>query len=186
MTKDDFFVGIGDINSAFLPKQQSLTPNLPQDPTSVGVAKIPTAIIPSAPAQKYTSTPPPKATSPDLDSTAQAELDDLAKTEMIARNADALEAQLEERPLAKQQEKLQEAEDASDSEEPEKTPSANGGSENGEVSQSPSQDTSHSTTPKPEKHVRKALLKNDDRELVRVQNVSAMLPQGLTARSIIF
>ena len=137
-----------------------MTPNLPQDPSSVGVAKIPTAIIPSTPAQQYTSSPPPQAASTDLDPTAQAELEDLAKTEMIARNADVLEAQLEERPLAKQQEKLQEAEDASESDEAEKTPSLIGSSENGEASQSPTEDTSHSTTPKPEKHVRKALLKN--------------------------
>ena len=89
---------------------------------------------------------------------------------MIARNADALEAQLEERPLAKQQEKLQEAEDATESEEAEKSSSSNGGSENGDTPES--QVASRSTTPKHERHARKALLKNDDIELARVKDVS--------------
>ncbi|KAI0684753.1 hypothetical protein BC835DRAFT_1523744 [Cytidiella melzeri] len=167
----DFFVGIGDINSAFLPKLRSLTPNLPQDPSSTNLARIPTAPIPSASPTTSPSASLPSIITSDLDTIAedQAELVELAKTEILARNADALDAQLEERPLAKQQELLQEAEDASEKIEAEKAPSENGKSEHGEVSDErvPSQ----SVTPKPEKHLRKALLKNDDVELVRVQKL---------------
>lgn len=88
---------------------------------------------------------------------------EIEKDEMISRNTLALEAQVEERPLAKMQEELQEREDSK--------------SETGEDQQQPSSEdvtAENGLAPAPaehEKHVRKALLKNDDTELVRVQRV---------------
>ncbi|KAI0347959.1 hypothetical protein BDW22DRAFT_1350081 [Trametopsis cervina] len=167
----DFFVGIGDINSAFLPKLQSLTPDIPQDPSSASVAKIPTASVSSTPAlPSPVSSPPAQVTSGvDVTDEEQAQLDEMVKTEILARNADALDAQLEARPLAKMQEQLQEAEDASGATNGSKTPSTNGEAEDSTTA--PESQLPRSTTPKPEKHVRKALLKNDDVELLRVQKL---------------
>ena len=96
-------------------------------------------------------------------STADEEVDtEILQKEMIARNSLALEAQVEERPLAKLQEELQEA--------------ANGQLE----SESPASSTSSQSenTSKPSEiqgekhHHRKALLKNDDVELRRIKRVS--------------
>ena len=129
----EFFVGIGDINSAFLPKLEPLTPNLPQDPASAGVAKIPPINIP--PPEASTS---PAVPAPDLDITAeeQAELVELAKTEILARNADALDAQLEERPLAKMQEQLQDTDESAEA------PTTNG--TNGHAEAEPESETTRS------------------------------------------
>lgn len=79
---------------------------------------------------------------------------------MLTQNSLALEAQLEERPLAKKQEELQEvsAQEAKTGDTP--TPSAN--------EQDPPSSSENDDTPKPEKAVRKALLKNDDHELERI------------------
>ncbi|KIY69388.1 hypothetical protein CYLTODRAFT_420781 [Cylindrobasidium torrendii FP15055 ss-10] len=118
----DFFVGIGDINSAFLPKQS----------------------IPNSPA----SPPKPKQTaqSPTPEETSAAEAEQKA---MITQNSIALEAQVEERPLAKAQEQL-----------------------GAEGDTNPSGGLSEATTPEaPQSPGRKgkALLKNDDTELERVR-----------------
>jgi RNA polymerase II subunit A C-terminal domain phosphatase len=80
---------------------------------------------------------------------------------MIARNSLALEAQVEERPLAKLQEELQEA---ANGQFPSESPasSISGQSEN----------TSKPSEIPGEKHHRKALLKNDDIELQRIKRVS--------------
>jgi len=88
---------------------------------------------------------------------------------MIARNSLALEAQVEERPLAKLQEELQEAANGQlESESPES--STSGQSENA---------SKPSETPG-EKHHRRALLKNDDRELQRIKRVSHVFLQNLS------
>lgn len=108
---------------------------------------------------------------PVTDDTPQ-ELAEIAKSEILAANAVVLDAQLEERPLAKMQEKVQEEEDAKEdaAEAESRASSVNGDAEpatngNGvEVTRTP--------TPTREKHHRKALLKNTDTELVRVQRVS--------------
>lgn len=81
--------------------------------------------------------------------------------EMIARNSLALEAQVEERPLAKLQEELQEAANGQLASETPAGHSASGESENASK-------TSEATG---EKHHRKALLKNNDTELQRVKLV---------------
>ena len=82
----------------------------------------------------------------------------------MTRNSLALEAQVEERPLAKLQEELQEV--------------ANGQHENeGPAAESASgKSVSASRLPESpgERHHRKALLKNDDTELRRVKRVSGI------------
>lgn len=117
------------------------------------------------------SSPPiPVPSSPELssnlsdtsDTTAVEDSDEkqsVVKTEMITQNTLALEAQLEERPLAKKQELLEE-----DKEE-EETPldASVESNSNGVPSDAPDQGKS--------KHHRKALLKNDDTELTRIGQV---------------
>ena len=80
----------------------------------------------------------------------------------MARNSLALEAQVEERPLAKLQEELQEVANGHHESEGPATESASGKS----VS------TSRPPEYSGEKHHRKALLKNDDTELRRIKRVS--------------
>jgi RNA polymerase II subunit A C-terminal domain phosphatase len=95
-----------------------------------------------------------------------------------------LDAQLEERPLAKMQEELQEAEDAkeatSEVEEQDSAAAVNGLGEkpvvNGHADNSENGgEGTRSPTPSREKHPRKALLKNTDTELIRVRRVSVFL-----------
>lgn len=76
---------------------------------------------------------------------------------MLTRNSMALEAQVEERPLAKKQEALLESDDTGSTALP-GDPS----------SHHPKSDTKAAASPKAEKVPRKALLKNDDIELQRV------------------
>lgn len=87
-----------------------------------------------------------------------------SKSEMITQNALALEAQVEERPLAKKQEQLESDDDAAEAAAADEDTSA---------------DPTHSDTPSEDhtkaKHHRKALLKNDDVELTRVGQVSSHL-----------
>ncbi|OSC96217.1 HAD-like protein [Trametes coccinea BRFM310] len=181
----DFFVGIGDINSAFLPKLEPLAPV---------VSPPPPILADPAAADAVTSEAGEVAPEgegegdeeddddddddeeledliPSSDALAQSEEDErlaeLKKNEILSRNTEALEAQVEERPLAKKQEELQETAageaEAASAGQPAASavPVANG---NGEVSaaQQPH---------KRERPVRKALLKNDDTELMRVRKI---------------
>lgn len=141
-------------------------PDIPQDPVAANIAWIP-AISTPPPVTEHSSPLPMASAELNLTVEEEAELAELAKTEILARNADALDAQLEERPLAKKQEQLQETDDSAEGA---AEIGANGHSETLEESEAP-----RPTTPKPEKHVRKALLKNDDVELVRVQKVSTCM-----------
>jgi RNA polymerase II subunit A-like phosphatase len=84
---------------------------------------------------------------------------------MIARNSLALEAQVEERPLAKLQEELQEAADG-------QLASESLGSNTSGQSE---KNTSKPSEAPGEHHHRKALLKNDDIELQRIKRVSRFL-----------
>lgn len=158
----DFFVGIGDINSAFLPKLDPSTSSIPQMP-SVTPGRQPQT-VPGI----TLSTPTPSASADDSQSSeisaspADDAVDtDILQKEMIARNSLALEAQVEERPLAKLQEELQEAaDDQLESESP-----ANSTSSQSENTSKPSE------TPGEKHHHRKALLKNDDVELRRIKQL---------------
>ena len=150
---DDFFVGIGDINSTFLPKVEPLlTPTLTPKP------------LPSKPSLAETTSQPgpslPSQTSPE-----QTERAESVKDAMLTQNSLALEAQLEERPLAKKQEELLSTEDK-DNKPPDPSPPPDVATE------------SSSETLKPEKVPRKALLKNDDAELQRITKVCLYPPSS--------
>ncbi|KIK94105.1 hypothetical protein PAXRUDRAFT_828314 [Paxillus rubicundulus Ve08.2h10] len=122
----DFFVGIGDINSAFLPKVEPLAPTV----------HTPTLGQPATPPPASTSVEPSPSPLVEPEERERAELESKA---LLTQNSMALEAQVEERPLAKKQEALQDATNAVAPIEQPKTD-----------------------------HPRKALLKNDDAELRRV------------------
>ncbi|KAF8079106.1 hypothetical protein FPV67DRAFT_95819 [Lyophyllum atratum] len=167
----DFFVGIGDINSTFLPKLESLTPALhPPSPSSNANAKVSPSLPPGNQQQRSYSqhalpddNAPSPATPlivPEPAPPRETEGADITKT-MMTRNNLALEAQLEERPLAKKQEALSEGE----------TPHEHHHHHRKDESKPETEDQvkeQRSTTPKPE---RKALLKNDDMELERVSKL---------------
>ena len=92
-----------------------------------------------------------------------------SKSEMITQNALALEAQVEERPLAKKQEQLESDDDAAEA--------------TAVADEDAGADPTHSDPPSEDhtktKHHRKALLKNDDVELTRVGQVSSHLTTRL-------
>lgn len=140
----DFFVGIGDINSAFLPKLEPLTSASTPLPTSK----------PSETANGGTPSPvihPEHTGAVDATVVASTAPEESAKTAttkvLMTRNNAALEAQLEERPLAKKQEALREHELHPDG---------------------PGVSVKKTPSPEPEKVPKKPLLKNDDVELERV------------------
>ncbi|KAF9245912.1 hypothetical protein BU15DRAFT_70971 [Melanogaster broomeanus] len=124
----DFFVGIGDINSAFLPKVEPLAPAV-HTPTLATPPIATTSVVAS-------SSPSPLAV-PEEQERAENE-----SKALLTQNSLALEAQVEERPLAKKQEELQDETDAVTPTEKLKTD-----------------------------HPRKALLKSDDVELRRVREL---------------
>ncbi|KAJ7043342.1 hypothetical protein C8F04DRAFT_1074458 [Mycena alexandri] len=151
----DFFVGIGDINSAFLPKIEPLTPVTSQTATSPNAVAVP---ITAPTLDPPPSTDPAAQVNPSLPapiSQAEAAQAELTEKAMLTQNSIALEAQVEERPLAKKQEEL-EVEVAS-----EEAPST--GESSGRL------ETAVAQEPTPKKAQRKAaLLKNDDNELQRL------------------
>ena len=143
---DDFFVGIGDINSAFLPKIDPFSAVVPSDRTPPPAPSSPTLSDASSDTLVSSSSQDDPGVS-TLEAEEKAEA--LNKT-MITQNSLALEAQVEQRPLARKQEELQES--ASDEPAPEQ-PSA------------PAAARTEKEAPPKEKHARKALLRNDDVEL---------------------
>lgn len=162
---DDFFVGIGDINSTFLPKIDPSTPApIPTPPAAGSETKPPPSTNVTAPAPGTSTNDTVSSTTP---SAASADAS-AAGDSLVLQNNAALDAQLEERPLAKAEKELQEH-------------------EKDEAEQSPTEaDASPSPTPESDKenkdhhkddhhHHRKALLKNDDAELQRVGKVLAHL-----------
>ncbi|KAK7058573.1 CTD phosphatase Fcp1 [Paramarasmius palmivorus] len=147
----DFFVGIGDINSAFLPKLEPLTAATPS----------PSTIPSTVPTKTGSLTPEPVVEVQD--SSRQT-----SKEAMITQNSLALEAQVEERPLAKRQEALQ---DDTPKEPPPKPPHDQASTDTSSTAKSDDgnkEQADTNTQAKPEKIPRKALLKNDDAELDRV------------------
>ena len=154
---DDFFVGIGDINSTFLPKVEPLTApglttparkgaQLNQPPPSLGLPQSSPAGLPTD----------GDVTNPTLEEVEQAERRTKA---LLTQNTLALEAQLEERPLAKKQVELQEA-------------SVEGTKDVEKLPLEKAEGTPSAPEPaKPEHAPRKALLKNDDQELIRIGKV---------------
>ncbi|CAK5280408.1 unnamed protein product [Mycena citricolor] len=119
----DFFVGIGDINSSFLPKIEPLTP-----PTS--------------------SAPLPDPDPPEPSTPEEVARKEQADKDLLAKNTMALEAQVEERPLAKKQEQLKVSHESHEQ---------NGSKEE------------PASLPAPQ--LKEALLKNDDHELERLSEL---------------
>lgn len=124
----DFFVGTGDINSSFLPKLKPDVPNLP-------------AVVPPEKGAEHVQ--------PGIPVDSSAKVDEIAKRQ--EEQALDVAKQLEERPLAKAQENVQEKSDGSDD------------SSAGKV-QGKSGDDLH-------ERIRKAVLNDDDRELDRVETI---------------
>lgn len=93
--------------------------------------------------------------------------EDVEKRTMITRNSIALEAQVEERPLARKQEELdeQDQKEETQNQSSDVAKSEEKGPEVAEVK------TDVVPQPTPHKHPVKALLKNDDYELLRVRSV---------------
>ncbi|KAF8665249.1 hypothetical protein AX16_000271 [Volvariella volvacea WC 439] len=155
----EFFVGIGDINSSFLPKVDPITGPIHSQPPAE--AKDPPDLNGSAPASGSDSPSPTLVGSPTpsqpLDS---SETEEDALEAKVTENVLALEAQLEERPLAKMQEALEAEEANAENNEGSTVPGAASAT-------SPKFELSGSS-PAPAKSVRKPLLKNDDYELERV------------------
>jgi RNA polymerase II subunit A-like phosphatase len=154
---DDFFVGIGDINSTFLPKVEPLltTPTLPP------------SLQPSP--EESSTRPTSLETQSSPEETQKAEL---VKDAMLTQNELALEAQLEERPLAKKQEELLVTPTGDQNGQQQEV----GGEEEDKKPPDPSppsllETQSGAVDSKPAKVPRKALLKNDDVELQRVTKV---------------
>ena len=167
---DDFFVGIGDINSAFLPKITPLTPSVPSQPptpiTPPPHSSSPTPISPSASSvSEVSSETAIHETSPTL---VEADDEEIEKRTMLTRNSIALEAQLEERPLAKKQEELEEQEQREEAQDQSGGDADEPGGEGGESAEVKMDVTSQ---PLLHKHTAKALLRNDDYELLRVKTV---------------
>ena len=171
---DDFFVGIGDINSAFLPKITPLTPSIPSQPPSSSSDPA-TPVPPSSPPTHFSPTP---SSAPDISSETaihessptliESDDEELEKRTMLTRNSIALEAQVEERPLAKKQEELEEQEQKEEAQSQsggDASESDSGGTESAEVK------ADATPQPLPHKHTAKALLRNDDCELLRVKAV---------------
>ncbi|KAH8119974.1 hypothetical protein DFH11DRAFT_1500359 [Phellopilus nigrolimitatus] len=164
----DFFIGIGDINSTFLPKvddtmvASTVTENSSTRTTSSHESESPK---PTPPIPVPSSSSPP-VSSPSETESAEIALDptdapqSAGKKDMITQNTLALEAQVEERPLAKMQEQLESDDEADNSGNNTSPEPKNDGLQNevaivqGDLAKA--------------KHHRKALLKNDDAELVRV------------------
>ena len=130
VTQFSFFIGIGDINSSFLPKRQPKIRAVPKPPKieaeapkeeSVGgpsIAEPDTA--PQSPPEKQQ--PDDKNGAPETPATALEQLvamgggdNPATLQEQTAKQDEALNAQLQERPLMQMQQKL-DAEDESDSE----------------------------------------------------------------------
>jgi len=98
----------------------------------------------------------------------ESDEEDLEKRTMLTRNSIALEAQVEERPLAKKQEELEEQEQK------EEAQNQSGGDVSGSDGEgAESAKVKAEVTPQPplHKHTAKALLRNDDFELSRVKAV---------------
>lgn len=149
-TADDFFIGIGDINSAFLPKINPLAPSTPSSAPKAGTIND-TDIKPA----------PSPASSETSDATlVDTESDEIMKGAMLTENSLALEAQVEARPLAKKQEELQATPT-------EPTPNIKAGTDTPPTSEAKAQAGQKRRNKAPTK----ALLRNDDVELRRVQNV---------------
>lgn len=157
VTPYDFFKGVGDINSSFLPQRADLlTPSPSPSPSPAPSPAKPSSSAPEKEAEPATSKP--SSVSPVADLVAMSGADDpaLAKrqTEEQARE---LEKQIKERPLLHMQEKL----DKEDEEAEKSTPDT----ENGDYNETPGS---------PPHHRHRLLLDNDHELPYLEQHLTAL------------
>lgn len=159
MHVDDFFIGIGDINSAFLPKLDPVLSSSPDKSSGNGKAGAspqnspdPTSVVQGT-----------ISLDPIVTEDAKA-IQDAADDAVLEQATHDLDVQVEERPLAK---KLEELEAATDP-----TKQAEGSSNDVKAEQPDSEDKQEEVKKKP---VRKALLNNNDYELHRVGAVRMII-----------
>lgn len=146
VTPYDFFKGVGDINSSFLPKREDLLAATPAPAANPAQPSSP------QPEKEATATTTPKLDSPLSELVTMSGADNPAVTKRQAEEqARALEKQIKERPLLHMQEKL----DQEDEENGKATPET----VNGNADESP-------TSPP---HQRHRLLLDNDRELTYLE-----------------
>ena len=173
VTPYDFFVGIGDINSSFLPKKPDLKPSsksttiaVPDtDKNQLATAEVtpavssPNGILHSHHENKSAAISETlvDATSSPLDRlVAMGGSDDpINRSTQSSQQDETLTAQLEERPLLQKQKKLEEEEAEAAAE--------NAAKENGDDNQTKSESSEHSERPKHN------LLQDRDRELYHLE-----------------
>ena len=129
VTQFSFFIGIGDINSSFLPKRPKIRSTPPPDPAPSDAPKEATAADKGTPSVGAATPPKHTETSqrnaiPKQTQTSDSTLEQLVamgggddpatREEQTAKQDEALNAQLQDRPLLQMQQKL-DAEDESDS-----------------------------------------------------------------------
>ncbi|THH02377.1 hypothetical protein EW145_g6760 [Phellinidium pouzarii] len=166
----DFFVGIGDINSNFLPKVDALGAAQSTQDSPIPSTDLHKSLSSESTSSNPLSSPPTVS----LSSLSEEETDEttvhptdgqqsVVKTNMITQNTLALEAQVEERPLARKQEQLESDDGVGNADDSALSPElTDNTSQNGAVVDQ----SEHLKV----KHHRKALLKNDDDELTRLLN----------------
>ncbi|SCZ99344.1 BZ3500_MvSof-1268-A1-R1_Chr7-2g09493 [Microbotryum saponariae] len=158
----EFFVGIGDINSAFLPPNPSPSPLLPPSSTSLSSSTSPSA---------------------STDTTDDSTIISLSMSEAKASTAQVLTEQIESRPLAAkalEQAKKEGSSSSSSSVKPadragldwddddqEDEEEEEDDDEEDHSTKTSAQEVVRSTTPPP----REAVLKDDDRELIRLFDI---------------
>ncbi|KAJ4485687.1 hypothetical protein J3R30DRAFT_3441203 [Lentinula aciculospora] len=166
----DFFVGIGDINSTFLPKVEPLTVSTPPSPSTAETSTSASTAIPE-------TGPTPE----------EVERSEAEKKTMLSKNSETLNAQVQERPLAKMQEELKQSTvdegkpsqtEATFSDKPEEGEETGDNSEHKEDKEKKPEeqmnkpDPNSKQPPKPENSPRrKALLENNDNELTRINEI---------------
>jgi RNA polymerase II subunit A-like phosphatase len=145
VTPYDFFKGIGDINSSFLPKREDIIAATPiPDPTP----SLPNGIAPLSSPSEYEKSQKSLAKSSDENALLQLQAEEQERT---------LEKQLMDRPLLHLQEEL----DRED-EEAEKMSNKEGDNDTQEVGAN-----GHSETPS---HQRHNILRDDDQELIYLEH----------------
>ncbi|RYP04873.1 hypothetical protein DL764_004196 [Monosporascus ibericus] len=145
VTPYDFFKGIGDINSSFLPKREDIISAGPPPETRPGIG-----------AEAAVAADPSTGVLQPQDGAAAAEKQNALLQLQAEEQERALEKQLTDRPLLQLQEKL-------DKEDEEAGKESVGGAENSEP-------TTNGDAEHPTAHQRHNLLRDDDQELQYLEN----------------
>lgn len=174
VTPFDFFVGIGDINSSFLPKKEEIkaTPKAEQPQVEQPSEKTPE----STPAETTANGVAEDGTSTIQDGTSALEhliamgggADPAVREQQTKGQEEIISTQLEEKPLLKmqqEQDQKDEAEAASSA-----APTTNGDTQASASTESDSDSSESSTSSGPRSKGRHSILKNDDEELIHLEN----------------